>query len=302
MAEIRVELAASEERSEVLKFLLRNWPAAARNDRVLSLLAESAAGRLCLDGLITARQGNQICAACWCQRVPGRVANVWPPEFAVPEAEQWAPRLLEKALDFARAGNARFVKALLPVDATPHVAWYRAAGFHYLTERITLSASTDEIEPVAARREPLELVPYSALVPEHFAAVMAGTFVGSHDCPQLTGIRSIDDILADYRATGVFSPDRWLLARLGADDAGCLILTDHPEARCGEILYLGVLPLFRGRGLGVELVGAAKQRVRMAGRASLLLAVDSHNQPALKTYRAAGLEETERQTIWYQVL
>ena len=63
-----------------------------------------------------------------------------------------------------------------------------------------------------------------------------------------------EEVLSGYRTTGVFDPQRWLLVRQDGEDVGCLLLADHPTSSQWELVYMGLVPEVRGRGLGIELV------------------------------------------------
>jgi ribosomal protein S18 acetylase RimI-like enzyme len=49
-----------------------------------------------------------------------------------------------------------------------------------------------------------------------------------------------------------------------------------------------VAPELRGRGLGVELLSYAFQRLRERGAAEVSLKVDENNEPAIRLYRKYG--------------
>jgi ribosomal protein S18 acetylase RimI-like enzyme len=69
---------------------------------------------------------------------------------------------------------------------------------------------------------------------------------------------------------------------------GCLLLGEIPARRCLELVYLGLVPEARGRGLGRILM----QRVLgIASRRHFevtTLAVDAANVPAVGLYRRCG--------------
>jgi ribosomal protein S18 acetylase RimI-like enzyme len=98
----------------------------------------------------------------------------------------------------------------------------------------------------------------------------------------------MDDVLAGYRATGVFAAERWLLVEHGARDVGCLLLTDHPHTEQWELMYMGLIPAARGHGWGPRIVQHAQRLAAAARRHALSLAVDINNLPALRVYRQNG--------------
>ena len=118
--------------------------------------------------------------------------------------------------------------------------------------------------------------------------------MASLDCPHIEPARGIDDVLAGYRATGVFDPARWLIVGHQGNDVGCVLLADHPQLDQWELIYMGVVPEARGRRFGLGIARHAQWLARQAGRERLTLAVDAANSPALDVYAAAGF------VIWDQ--
>lgn len=79
-------------------------------------------------------------------------------------------------------------------------------------------------------------------------------------------------------------------AMLGDEPAGILQLNPEqlPAGNAGWISFLYLLPAFRGRGLGVQLVGQAVSYYRARGRSHLQLSVSPENEKALALYRRCG--------------
>jgi ribosomal protein S18 acetylase RimI-like enzyme len=133
------------------------------------------------------------------------------------------------------------------------------------------------------------------------ASALSRSYIDTLDCPELCGLRTIDDVLDSHRSVGAFDPTLWwvLFSRSG-EACGCLLLSACPDADSVELVYLGVGPELRGRGLGAKLLdfGVTKlwQRMRdgalgtMKGTGGLTCAVDTRNPPALKVYTRAGFQ------------
>ena len=133
------------------------------------------------------------------------------------------------------------------------------------------------------------------------AAIIERTYEGTLDCPQLNGVRDVHDVLAGYRACGKFDPARWLIARRGDCDVGCLLLTDHPDEDQWELVYAGLVPAERGHGAGLALAEHAQFLTRQAGRARMVLAVDAANAPAVTTYERVGFVTWDRRSAQLRV-
>jgi ribosomal protein S18 acetylase RimI-like enzyme len=100
-------------------------------------------------------------------------------------------------------------------------------------------------------------------------------------------------------------PDTVLfLAEAGADPVGYglahvmtaadtwLADTWATGARVGEIESLGVLPAYRGRGLGTRLLDALERELEAGGVADLVLGVLPGNDAAIRLYRRRGYRPT----------
>jgi len=75
------------------------------------------------------------------------------------------------------------------------------------------------------------------------------TYQGSLDCPEIDGVRAIDDILLGYRPTGVSGDRHWHLLRYQDRPVGCLLLGEHESHQWG-LIYMGIAPESRGCGPG----------------------------------------------------
>ena len=121
--------------------------------------------------------------------------------------------------------------------------------------------------------------------------------------PELEGARGLEDILAGHRAAGLFVPGRWQLGRLAGEPeaAAVLLLTEVPGRDAWEVVYLGITPAARGRGLGRAVIRHALEAAR--SHAPILeLAVDLRNTPAVRLYRSTGFQPRDRRAVHLAVL
>jgi ribosomal protein S18 acetylase RimI-like enzyme len=127
---------------------------------------------------------------------------------------------------------------------------------------------------------------------------LLATYNDSLDCPELTGLRPIEDILAGHRAAGQFDPRLWELFLVDDEPAGCLLLAPLHTAPSLEVVYMGVVPEHRGRGVGDALLRRALQQCREHGARLLTLAVDGRNAPAKRLYERFGLKTVARRDAY----
>lgn len=133
-------------------------------------------------------------------------------------------------------------------------------------------------------------VNYSDAVHARFAAVIGGSYADTQDCPELGALRTVEDAIAGHRAAGAFDARRWEIATVADRDAGVLLFAPHADASLGEVVYCGVVPEFRHRGIGALLVRRALHHCRQLHLKRLTLVVDARNAPARRLYARMGLE------------
>lgn len=141
-----------------------------------------------------------------------------------------------------------------------------------------------------------------------FATLIEASYEHTRDCPGLRGMRDIDDVISGHRATGVFHPGLWTLWSDAKGPVAVLLVAEAaaPHDRPAgtppgtELVYLGVAPRGRGRGLGSELLRYALASAAPFGGA-MSLAVDRDNPAARRMYRRAGFVVTTRRTAWIAV-
>ncbi len=244
---------------------------------------------------------SPLLAAILVRILAGRIASVAAPQTTSDAPAGTDELLVRRAAQFAQGRDALLAQALLESNDSRAAAAFTAAAFQRTADLLFLVVQCDA-SPDADNHDAVPSIPqwlqYRPEVHDRFARLVERTYIDSRDCPELDGLRAIDDILAGYRATGEFSPQRWLIAENEGRDVGCLLLTDHPSDDQWELVYLGVAPEFRGRGLGLALTRHALAMTRRAGRRQLVLAVDAANEPAISIYHRAGFETWERRSIF----
>jgi GNAT superfamily N-acetyltransferase len=116
--------------------------------------------------------------------------------------------------------------------------------------------------------------------------------------PELEGVRSLDDIIESHRATGRFIPGRWQLGYVAGEpeSAVVLLLSEIPDRDAWEVVYLGLTPSARGRGIGRAAIEYALDLAR-PHVPRLELAVDDRNHPATRLYQAAGFVLFDRRSV-----
>jgi ribosomal protein S18 acetylase RimI-like enzyme len=168
-----------------------------------------------------------------------------------------------------------------------------SCSFKRLAELLYLQAVVREARP-AEMPQGWHFETYGPETRNLFTEVILASYRQSLDCPALNGLRHIDDIMAGHMATGEFDPRAWFVLREGEQRLGVLLLSRVARCDVMELVYLGVSPEQRGRGVGDLLMRKALQETAARGCGRLSLAVDAVNLPALKLYWRHGLQAIGR--------
>ena len=75
------------------------------------------------------------------------------------------------------------------------------------------------------------------------------------------------------------------------------MMNEHPDQDAIELVYFGILPEFRGQGLGREVLTDGVHAASLTGRSVLYLAVDCGNIYANALYSELGFVELARRRV-----
>lgn len=231
--------------------------------------------------------------------LPGATAIVMIPPPGVGGIEAGAQRELTRAgLEELAARRLHYAQALLEPEAGEKRKLFVGLGFGRLAPLIYMErdARYPWVEPPPAGAA--EWLAYSAATHGEFARVVLATYEGSQDCPELTGLRPIDDILAAHRASGRWETTLWELARIDGEVLGCLLLAELGGGSMLEIVYMGVVSGFRRRGVGRLLLARALERARGARVPRVTVVVDGRNEPARRLYVSFAFAPTGRRDAY----
>jgi len=259
-----------------------------------------AGGLACKGWVCTDENGRRGMAVCLI--VPGRTAVVIPLRTEHSRSSPAAiSRTVACALHDLRDLRLHYAQSLVDPGATTDRALLTAIGFEPLTrlEYLERDARYPWTEPRTAAGH--AWVSYRAETHELFGRTILSSYEDSCDCPELAGSRPIDDILASHRATGMFNAALWEVLLVGEEPAGCMLTSPLPGGRLLELVYMGVVPRFRGTGTGRLLIERALELARGRGLDRLTLVMDARNHPARRLYEKMGLGcVAERDALIYR--
>lgn len=292
--------ASADQLQEAVRLVFSHLSPEDGADRIADLQSDLRSGRASPEGLYVARRGGRLVGAMFSQVQPGKTALLLPPRTVGGEPLSTRLRLIAATCQWLARRRVQVAHALLEPGSEDDRA-FLDSGFAPLARLLYL------VSPLGTfpQREPsgdLVFEPYDRANHDRMVRVMEATYEKTLDCPGLDNVRDIEDVLAGYRATGVFAPEHWLIVRRENQDIGCLLLTDHPESDQWELIYMGLVVSARGHGWGLRITRYAQWLTRLAGRARLVAAVDQSNTPALAIYSAAGFEVWDRRMILQKLL
>ncbi|HPZ83171.1 MAG TPA: GNAT family N-acetyltransferase [Thermogutta sp.] len=250
-------------------------------------------------GILQAQRGQEIVGAILWTVYPGRTAVISAPGLLENEPLTTARALFRGVVDNLANTQTRLIFANFSQDQRHFREPVEEAGFCYLARLLYLFSPVADLpnssEPPKCD---LQFIPWPQVEHGDFVQIVEATYVDTLDCPKLNGLRETEDVLAGYRAAGVHVPDLWFLIRFEQEPVGCLILTEQPDFDQLELVYMGLIPKYRGRGWGKDVVRFAQWMARHRKRAGLLLAVDTQNTPAMRVYRSLGMQPLEERDVY----
>lgn len=191
---------------------------------------------------------------------------------ALPEPQEpWAVRAFLGA-GFVSVGDLAYLRRpVWPLAAAPEVRW--PAG-----------VEIRNVEGVAPGNSDRRLL----------IEALNRSYEDTLDCPELCGLRETEDILESHRSTGVFNPRLWWLVLLNSQPQGCMLLSRSPDHNSVELVYLGLSPMLRGKGIGKALLEMGLSRLAGVPADHVTCAVDLRNEPARRVYERLGFKEFGR--------
>ena len=274
-----------------------------RHEAAREFTAAIASGGMDLAGLWSASDdeaGLRPTAAALLLPSPGRASMLLLSPLRGRDAEATYAALAAGCAGSADPSRTLLVQALLERGAANQARALRQAGFDDLADLLFMER---EIRPTRDKAPPdppdlgagLTTLTWSEDRVDLFARGIESSYTGTLDCPGLLGMRPIHDVMDGHRGSGEFAAHRWLCIVDEMGEPGAVLLMSRlPQRRAHELVYLGVSPAWRGRGIGRRLVEHAAAVAGAERSRSLLLAVDAANDPACRLYRTLDFRTTAR--------
>lgn len=295
-------VAAGESLAEAAALQFRSLPSDERRTRVELLLESHRRGEVRIDDSRVILDSGRVVGVLLLVVQNDGTINVWPavtdsripPYDAIPMQRE----LYAAAVRVVDASGAWIAQSLLESTEEETSDELTTNGFPRLTSLLFMNRSLDIPIPPRGLPADCRLIAFDSESDSgRFARTIERTYVGTLDCPELNGCRNGEQSLQAHRRSGVFDSSRWLLLALGDTDAGLLLLTEHPDDQVWELVYLGLVPEVRGRGLGRVLLLEGLHRAQRAQTLEVVLAVDERNDPAIRVYEGLDFTPFERRLV-----
>jgi ribosomal protein S18 acetylase RimI-like enzyme len=286
---LTIRRVPAEQRRAVLGLLLtgRPRPGEPAVDQFMNYAMEQ---NLSLEELWAAYRGPEPVSSVLIMPSAGRTAMTFLSPLSTLQPRDVA-RLVRAACDAQDPARLRLLQAILDPWQELERQGLLAAGFTALANLVYMQRTVDG-PPAGAQTLVLDpeihVSHWSDAARPRFAAAILASYQQTLDCPGLVGLRGIDDIIEGHMASGQFAPDLWFALSRGDEPVGVMLLSLLPQRRAVELVYLGLAPAWRGRGLGARLLQHGLALAHRHRQPTMLLAVDDYNKPAVKLYQSMG--------------
>jgi GNAT superfamily N-acetyltransferase len=216
--------------------------------------------------------------------------------------EHRASKLLEEFCSLLEQQQIQQIQALVDVTNLTLNLILQDSIFHHAStvKHLWLEVPKNPIASVGREEGRLSWRPAASFPFSECGQLLEATFKKTLDCPALNGLRSGEEVLKSFLDDQDHDWDNhltWQILCFDAEPIGCSLLNLHPR-QVAELVYIGLVEPYRGRGYGQLLVEKAIQSSQVSGAELLVTAVDSQNWPATNIYQSMGFHEHRELAVW----
>jgi len=296
-----IEPARPDERLAAFRLAFQHLPEEQRELRVATALDLVRKQGLDPAGILVARNERALVGVMLCLPLPGASGLVWPPQVvAGPGSITIEDQLVQHGMAWLRQNRAKLAQALLVSSEAPLAAPLERNGFVHVT---TLWYFRHHLDRPLPWRSGSDDLTYQAYEDDRdlFHDTLLASYEATQDCPELSGVRDIDEIMEGHRTQGSHDPERWWLVRKEGRPVGVLLLAELRDSPCWDVAYVGVVAGARRQGLGRRVMQKALAEARRAGAQQLTLSVDERNRPAWDLYHGLGFEPYDQREVFLAI-
>jgi ribosomal protein S18 acetylase RimI-like enzyme len=238
-----------------------------------------------------ATSGDQLIWAVLPIPSPGRTVLLFmPADYSDDLQRRAAIELTERVLQHYIDRNTQLAQALFESFDQRMIDLFVSLQFRRLAELVYLQGVPRKGYAFPKLPAGMQWMTYSEQTHSLFAAAIQQSYAQSLDCPGLAGMRSIEDVIAGHKGVGEFDPATWFVLLEQNNPVGVALVTALPAHQTMELVYLGLIPSARGRGLGEILFRQVLASTAHSAFGRINFAVDGSNRPALTLYYRHGMQ------------
>jgi ribosomal protein S18 acetylase RimI-like enzyme len=253
-------------------------------------------------GALVARTNGHVRGALFYQPVPGASGLIWPPQTQPKPNSLIEDLLIRKACQLLADQGAKLIQSLLMGEELFLGESLERNALNHITQLWYLRHDLEFPQQFFQDQDQLTYDSYASCEANLFHQTLLRTYESTQDCPEVNGVREIEEIIAGHKSQGRHNPEYWWLASDHGQPIGVLLLSEMPELKSWELLYLGVSAKARGHGFGRELARKALWEARAMEAPQLTLSVDVRNQPARNLYKNLGFEAYDSREVFLKIL
>lgn len=297
MSRTTIRHCPPEKHRQALELVLQDVTPQLRAGLVDALRPTAEKGIDVFAGLVIAENDDRLVGAAWLQPQVGRTATLWPPITRGDDHDSVPIQLANAAVKAASELPVDLVQVLLDkpnawlVPLLDALDFDKLADLEYLMHAVPrrfLGDRDPEVSLDAPAMEQRELL----------ERLVKSTYEQTLDCPGLEGRRDVGDVLAGYQAVGEYNPNMWYIVRWKSEPVGVLLTAPYPDGEQWEIVYVGIIPKFRGQHLGRKILAHLSSLAAAEKVEYVVVAVDANNAPALRIYEQAGYVRWAERTAY----
>jgi len=295
-----------DQRADALRLLLTGSPSGpvAVVQTFLEFIQQQG---VTLDRLYGTYIQGRLAAACLILPSAGRTGMLFISPASDRRRERWCAQAVAHATEKLDTASYRIVQALLEPTQIGERRALEQAGYHALATLLYMNRSASAA-PLSWHEQDrldelgIESATWSDELRPLFARAIEATYLDTLDCPGLVGARSIDDVIAGHMATGTFDPSLWRVYHKGGEPVAVTLFAAVQDENSYELVYLGVCPAHRGRGIAGQVLRRGLIQLTGLGARRVCLAVDQDNAPARRLYTALGFRALSRKVALIRTL
>jgi len=247
---------------------------------------------------MVATVNGQIRHACLFVPQPGRMAFLFTSWADQTSPTDWdiASKTVAQTCNWAFRQGSNLIQVLIEMTDRYRRELCLKSDFHCLTDLIYMHYPAIAPRQMSPLSDDYHWLTYEPAHRDLFKQVINQTYRDSLDCPELTQLRNMDDVIDSHKTAGLFEPRWWKILLHQKTPAAVLLLNPLKSSGVLELTYMGLVPSFRGRGLSKLVLEEALRCVPLSNRTNLTLAVDCRNKPACQLYLNFGFEVIFRRT------